>query len=94
MIELAEAEGDEEIYKETLAQLKELEKSVKVQEIECLLSGELDEKGCFLEIHSGAGGTESDDWASMLMRMYQRWIERHNFKYEIIDSLVGSMLTP
>ena len=89
MIELAEAEEDEEIYKETLEQLKELEKSVKVQEIECLLSGELDEKGCFLEIHSGAGGTESDDWASMLMRMYQRWIERHNFKYEIIDSLVG-----
>lgn len=89
MIELAEMEKDEEIYKETLEQLKELEKSVKVQEIECLLSGELDDKGCFLEIHSGAGGTESDDWASMLMRMYQRWIERHKFKYEIIDSLVG-----
>ena len=89
MIELAEIDKDEEIYKETLEQLKELEKSVKVQEIECLLSGELDDKGCFLEIHSGAGGTESDDWASMLMRMYQRWIERHKFKYEIIDSLVG-----
>lgn len=89
MIELAETEKDEEIYNETVEQLKELEKTVKVQEIECLLSGELDNKGCFLEIHSGAGGTESDDWASILMRMYKRWIERHNFKYEIIDSSVG-----
>ena len=89
MIELAEMEGDEEIFKETLEQLKKLSELVKNQEIECLLSDELDENGCFLEIHSGAGGTESDDWASMLMRMYQRWIERHKFHYEIVDSLIG-----
>ncbi len=89
MIKLSEIEGDEEIYNETLLQLKELEDSAKKQEIGCLFSGELDENHCFLEIHSGAGGTESDDWASMLMRMYTRWIERHNFQYEIIDTLIG-----
>ena len=89
MIKLSEIEGDEEIYNETLLQLKELEDSAKKQEIGCLFSGELDENNCFLEIHSGAGGTESDDWASMLMRMYTRWIERHNFQYEIIDTLIG-----
>ena len=89
MIKLSEIEGDEEIYNETLLQLKELEDSAKKQEIGFLFSGELDENNCFLEIHSGAGGTESDDWASMLMRMYTRWIERHNFQYEIIDTLIG-----
>ena len=89
MIELSEIEGDEEIYNDILFQLKELESSAKKQEIECLFSSELDENDCFLEIHSGVGGTESDDWASMLMRMYTRWIERHNFQYEIVDTLVG-----
>ena len=89
MIELSETEGDTEVYNETLLQLKKLKDLAKQQEVECLLSGELDENDCFLEIHSGAGGTESDDWASMLMRMYKRWIERHNFQYEIIDSLIG-----
>jgi peptide chain release factor 2 len=89
MIELSEAEDDKEIYNETFLQLQELESMVKKQEIECLFSGELDENDCFLEIHSGAGGTESDDWASMLMRMYVRFMERHNFQYEIIDMLVG-----
>ena len=89
MIELAEMEGDQEFFSETILQLKKLEKLVKKQEIECLFSGELDGNDCFLEIHSGAGGTESDDWASILMRMYMRWIERHNFQYEIIDTLAG-----
>lgn len=89
MIELSEIEGDIEVYDDTLFQLKELENSAKQQEIECLLSGELDGNDCFLEVHSGAGGTESDDWASMLTRMYKRWIEGHNFQYEIIDSLIG-----
>ena len=89
MIELSETENDAEIYNETLLQLKKLKDLAKQQEVECLLSGELDENDCFLEIHSGAGGTESDDWASMLMRMYTRWIERHNFQYEVVDSLIG-----
>ncbi|WPX97079.1 Peptide chain release factor 2 [Candidatus Bandiella woodruffii] len=89
MIELSEKEQDKEVYSEVLLQLKKLEQLVKKQEVECLFSGELDENGCFLEIHSGAGGTESDDWASILMRMYMRWLERHNFSYEIIDNLLG-----
>ncbi len=80
---------EEELYQESLEQLKELEKSCKNYEIECLLSGELDANDCFLEIHSGAGGTESDDWASMLLRMYTRLMERHNFRYEIISTLMG-----
>lgn len=89
MIEHAQQENDIDMYQEILVQLIALKKSVKTKETESLLSEELDDKGCFLEIHSGVGGTESDDWASMLMRMYQRWIERHNFQYQIIDSLVG-----
>ncbi|MFQ3306847.1 MAG: peptide chain release factor 2 [Candidatus Midichloriaceae bacterium] len=89
MIDLAEEEGEEELYNESFEQLVKLGKEVKKQKIECLFSGELDANDCFLEIHSGAGGTESDDWSSMLMRMYTRWMDIHKFQYEIIDTLMG-----
>ena len=87
MIELAEKENDKNFYDEVLQHLRYLEKDVKKDEIKSLLSDKLDSNECFLEIHSGAGGVESDDWSAMLMRMYQKWIENHNFKYEIIDTL-------
>lgn len=89
IIELAKIEKDEATYTEILEQLKKLEQSVKTQELACLLSEECDQKGCFLEIHSGAGGIESDDWASMLTKLYQKWVEKHNFRYKIIDSMMG-----
>lgn len=87
-IQLAEAEGmgvEESIQLE----VDSLYSRAKLQEVECLFSAEADSNDCFLEIHSGAGGTESDDWADILFRMYQRWVESHNFKYQIIDRLSG-----
>lgn len=64
-------------------------KDLKQLEINCLFSGEADNKECFLEIHAGAGGTESHDWAQMLLRMYLRWAEKHRFKVSFIDQIAG-----
>lgn len=58
-------------------------------ELETKLSGKNDKKNAILEVHSGAGGTESCDWADMLLRMYLRWCDKKNFKYEILDTLPG-----
>lgn len=66
-----------------------LKEQVSDLEIELLLNGEYDKKDCILEIHPGAGGTESCDWVSMLKRMYLRWCEKHNYKTEIVDELPG-----
>ncbi|XP_017477845.1 PREDICTED: peptide chain release factor 2-like [Rhagoletis zephyria] len=83
-------ENDEEFFNEVKNELVKLEKLIKHQETESLFTGEADNNDCFLEIHSGAGGTESNDWADMLMRMYIRWAEiYHNFKVEIIEKLDG-----
>jgi peptide chain release factor 2 len=69
--------------------LKELKKELDEFEFLTVLSGEDDSKNAILAIHSGAGGTESQDWAQMLLRMYTRWVERKGFKYEVIDFLAG-----
>ncbi|WP_179947424.1 peptide chain release factor 2 [Wolbachia endosymbiont of Folsomia candida] len=83
-------ENDEEFFSEVENELTKLEKLIKYKETESLFSGEADNNDCFLEIHSGAGGTESNDWAEMLMRMYVRWAEiYHNFKVEIVEKLDG-----
>lgn len=74
---------------EVESELLALAKIIKVLESECLFSGEVDNKDCFFEIHAGAGGTESHDWAQMLLRMYLRWAEKHKFKVEFIDQLNG-----
>lgn len=87
-VELAKLEGLE-LDIATLAEIQTLYDAAKAKEVECLFSGEADGNDCFLEIHSGAGGTESDDWASMLLRMYMRFAERHKFKIEIYDKLLG-----
>jgi len=85
LIELGTAEGDDEIVKEAEAALLALRDTARRHQIETLLSGEADANDAYLEIHSGAGGTESQDWANMLLRMYTRWAERRNFKVETME---------
>ena len=80
---------DEEIIEIISSSLKNLEKEVESLEINTLLSGEYDELNCFIEIHPGAGGTESCDWASMLARMYQKFCEKKDYRFEIIDEQKG-----
>jgi peptide chain release factor 2 len=89
LIELGEAEKDETSVKEGEDILRRLEKDAATQQIEALLSGEADSNDTFLEVHSGAGGTESQDWANMLYRMYTRWAERRGFKLEVMDMSDG-----
>ncbi len=88
--ELAEiSNADEAMLGEILTELEALESLASKQEVECLFSGEADTNDCFVEIHAGAGGTESHDWSDMLLRMYLRWAERRNYKVELIDKLDG-----
>lgn len=83
LIEMGEAEGDQEIISEAEKALAEMARLAAQKQVEALLSGEADGNDTFLEIHSGAGGTESQDWASMLLRMYIRWAEKRGFKVEV-----------
>nr|WP_310525215.1 peptide chain release factor 2 [Polymorphobacter sp.] len=85
LIEMAEAEGDEEMAVEGVAALKTLAKRAETDKVAALLAGEADNNDTYIEVNSGAGGTESQDWASMLQRMYQRWAEKHGYKVEVID---------
>ncbi|MAY62517.1 MAG: peptide chain release factor 2 [Rhizobiales bacterium] len=85
LIELGEAEDDKEIVSEAEAALKEMRTEVNRLQIESLLSGEADSNDTYLEVHSGAGGTESQDWANMLLRMYSRWAEQHGMKIEVLE---------
>lgn len=89
LIAMAEMEGDEALVGETVEGLHKLAQRIAKLELESLLSGEADTNDCFIEIHPGAGGTESYDWAMMLYRMYIRWAERRGFKVEIIDEQFG-----
>lgn len=85
LIELGEMEDDQEVIQEGENDLRELLKLAEKRQIEALLSGEADANDTFLEIHAGAGGTESQDWASMLLRMYTRWAERRGYKTELME---------
>ncbi len=85
LIEMGEEEGDADIVRDAEAALKELRTEVTKQQIESLLSGEADGNDTYLEVHSGAGGTESQDWANMLLRMYTRWAERRGMKVELLE---------
>jgi len=87
--DLAEEERDAQAEKEASSSLTELKKELDDFEFQTVLSGEDDAKSALFAIHSGAGGTESQDWAQMLLRMYTRWVERKGFRYEIIDFLAG-----
>ncbi len=85
LIELGEAEGDAEIVSEAEQALFELQKQTGKEQLQTLLSGEADSNDSYIEIHSGAGGTESQDWAQMLTRMYTRWAESKGHKVEVIE---------
>lgn len=89
LIELAEAEGDEALEREAIADLAALAERAERDKIAALLAGEADANDTFLEINAGAGGTESQDWAEMLLRMYSRWAERRGYKVELIDHHAG-----
>src|SRR5207245_10335183 len=88
-IALGEAENDEGVVVEAENALKALKKEVARRELEALLSGEADRFDSYLEVHAGAGGTESQDWANMLLRMYTRWAEQHGFKIEYLEETEG-----
>jgi len=89
MIELGDAEDDEEIVEEAEAALRRLHKETHRRETEALLSGEADGNDTYLEINAGAGGTEAQDWADMLLRMYMRWADHHGYKVQVIESSSG-----
>ncbi len=89
LVELGEAESDEAAEAEGVAALKALKAEGERRELEALLSGEADANDSYVEVHSGAGGTESCDWARMLLRMYVRWAERRRFEVELIEETAG-----
>lgn len=91
LCELAEAENDEAVIADVQAQLAELQAQVKHGELEALLSGEVDANDAYLEVHSGSGGTEAQDWAEMLLRMYTRWAEAHKYKVEYVEETEGDV---
>ena len=89
LIELAEIEADEEILQEVVSALQKLKNRASSKELEALLNGEADGNDTFLEIHAGAGGTESCDWAGMISRMYVRWAEKAGYKVELQSETAG-----
>ncbi|WP_375275452.1 peptide chain release factor 2 [Methylorubrum thiocyanatum] len=89
LIELGEMEGDQASITEGENAIKAVEKEAASRQVETLLSGEADGFDTYLEVHAGAGGTESQDWANMLQRMYARWAERRKFKVEIVEMTDG-----
>ena len=87
--ELALEEKNDSVQKEVLINIKELRASVKKNEIKCFLSNEADSFDCYIEIHAGAGGTESQDWAEMLRKMYLKWADQKSFKSNLISEHKG-----
>jgi peptide chain release factor 2 len=89
LIELGEAEGDAATVAEGDQQLQTLQARAAKAELETLLSGEADANDCYLEVNAGAGGTEAQDWAEMMLRMYARWAEQRGYKVEYLDESAG-----
>lgn len=89
LIELGEMEKDEETIVEGLQQLEKLDAEAQKRSVEALLSGEADANDSYVEVHAGAGGTESQDWANMLARMYMRWAERSGYKVRLLEESPG-----
>lgn len=90
LLDLAVEEDDEETFLEAQSELDGLEAKVGQLEFRRMFSGEYDSADCYVDIQAGSGGTEAQDWASMLLRMYLRWAESHDFKTEIIEESVRS----
>ncbi len=91
MIELGEEEGDNDVVVEAEQAISTLKDEVAKRGLECLLSGELDSNNAYLQINSGAGGTESCDWALMILRMYLRWADKRGFKVSVMDQQDGDV---
>jgi peptide chain release factor 2 len=89
LIALAEADGDAAMTEEGVAALRALAEEAKHREIESLLAGEADANDAYVEINAGTGGTEAQDWAEMLMRMYMRWAEQHGYKVQLLEESEG-----
>jgi len=89
LAELAEEDGDGQAEQELRAELERVQQMVRDLELRSLLSGPHDHRNCFITIHAGAGGTDACDWAQMLLRMYQRWLERHGYSSQIVDLVPG-----
>jgi peptide chain release factor 2 len=89
LIELGESEGDQTTVGEGEGALRRLSETAEKRQLETLLSGEADTNDCYLEVHAGAGGTEAQDWAEILQRMYVRWAEQHGYKVEWLEESPG-----
>jgi peptide chain release factor 2 len=89
LIEMAEAESDQAMIDDAVASLGELAARAEKDKVAALLAGEADANDTYIEVNAGAGGTESQDWAEMLQRMYSRWAERHGYKVELVDQHAG-----
>ena len=89
LIEMGEAEDESSIVDEAMAALQATKELAAKMELESLLSGEADPNDCFLEVNAGAGGTEAQDWAEILLRMYTRWAEQHDYKLTLVDESPG-----
>jgi peptide chain release factor 2 len=89
LIEMAEAEGEAAMVDEAIDSLRAIAEEAKRQEIVSLLSGEADGNDCYMEVNAGAGGTEAQDWAEMLMRMYSRWSEQHGYEVTMMEASEG-----
>src|SRR5690242_16408532 len=89
LVELGTSEDDQASIDEGEAALRQLAEEARRQEVQALLAGEADGNDTYLEVHAGAGGTESQDWAEMLLRMYSRWAERKGYKVEVVEYQAG-----
>jgi len=89
LIEMGELEEDEDVIKDAEAALTKLKELTDKAELQTLLSGEADANDCYIEVHAGAGGTEAQDWAEMLLRMYTRWADAHGYKTEWLEESAG-----
>jgi len=88
---MAESEQDQELVSEVEIEVSRLEKAIDGLEFQRMFSGELDQNNCYLEIQSGSGGTEAQDWAEMILRMYLRWSDSHGFKSELLEVTAGDV---
>ncbi|BAT18460.1 translation peptide chain release factor 2 [Asaia bogorensis NBRC 16594] len=89
LVELAEDEQDQDTVAEAVATLRKLAEQANARQIESLLSGEADSNDCYIEVNAGAGGTEAQDWAEMMLRMYTRWAEQRGYKVTIMETSEG-----
>jgi peptide chain release factor 2 len=89
LIEMAEEDGDDEVLEETERAIEALSKKVERRRLESLLSGEVDENDAYLQVNAGAGGTEAQDWAEMILRMYMRWADSKGYKYTTLERSEG-----